>query len=223
MELLRAIIEEEREVPRDQRQWLLVAGLGEGDILQGPTGSQLPVARIDVEELDGAGLLRSRGPQVYVTTAAARQLYANERSSEAAPAASAEREVRGYLDGAAFAAAHPQAHALWAQTQALLWGADSEQELTTIGHKTREAMQAFATELVERYAPPGVDPDPAHVNRRVGAVIAMHVATVGESRATLLKALGGYSEATMDLIQRQEHGAQKEGGLPFARRLAPGL
>ena len=30
-------------------------------------------------------------------------------------------------------------------------------------------------------------------------------------RGDLLKALGGYSEALMDLIQRQEHGGQKEG------------
>ena len=48
-----------------------------------------------------------------------------------------------------------------AQAQALLWGADSEQELTTVGHKAREAVQAFAAELVDRYKPAASDPDPA--------------------------------------------------------------
>jgi hypothetical protein len=72
-------------------------------------------------------------------------------------------------------------------------------------------MQEFATALLERYGPVDADPDPAHVNRRLGAVIAQYLRQLGEARVVLLKALGDYSEATMKIIQRQEHGGQKEG------------
>ncbi len=72
-------------------------------------------------------------------------------------------------------------------------------------------MQAFATELIDMYSPADVEPDPALVNKRLGAVIAKYLPQLGEARAHLLKALGDYSEACMDVIQRQEHGGQKEG------------
>jgi hypothetical protein len=71
-------------------------------------------------------------------------------------------------------------------------------------------MQEFATEAVERYDPPDVESNPALVNRRLGAIIAMFLPQLGAARSDLLKALGAYSEATMDVIQRQEHGGQKE-------------
>jgi hypothetical protein len=211
LELLRAMIEEERDMPRGMRQWLLTGGLAEGDVLQAPTGTQRQVAATDLEELEMAGLLRSVGTRVFVTTPEARSLYAQERSEEAVPAESAEREIRGYLDGTRFSAAYPRAHQLWAEAQALLWAADSEQELTTVGHKAREGMQAFASEVLERYPVSGADSDVTKVNRRLGAVIAARLPVLSEARAAHLKALGDYSEATMELIQRQEHGAQKEG------------
>jgi hypothetical protein len=210
LKLLGELVEEERNAPREDRQWFLVRVM-EGDFLQGPRGSQRTVLLADIEELELAGLLRRQGEYDYVTTPAARRLYVEQREGESAPAESAEREVRSYLDGATFASAYPGAHGFWAQAQTLLWGADSEQELTTVGHKAREAMQAFASELVDRYQPDGIDPDPARVNRRVGAVIATMLPNVSDARGNLLRALGDYSEAAMALIQRQEHGAQKEG------------
>ena len=216
VQLLSETIEEERalpgDFPRDMRFWFLFSGLSEGEVLQGPSGSQRNVAQFDLDELRLAGLIRNhRNSNEYVITPAGRKQYAHQRVHEEVPAESAEREVRRYLEGGTFAAAYPRASELWAQAQALLWGADSEQELTTVGHKAREATQAFATEVVERYKPDDPDPDPAKVNRRIGAVIAMKLPVLREARANLLKALGDYSEATMDVIQRQEHGAQKEG------------
>ena len=50
-----------------------------------------------------------------------------------------------------------------------------EPDLTTVGHKGREAMQEFVRALVEKYGPVDADPNPAHVNRRLGAVIAHYL------------------------------------------------
>ena len=72
-------------------------------------------------------------------------------------------------------------------------------------------MQEFATEALTHYGLEKADSDPAKVNRRLGAVIAMLLPHCGGALGQVLKALGTLSEATMFLVQRQEHGAQKEG------------
>jgi hypothetical protein len=52
---------------------------------------------------------------------------------------------------------------------------------------------------------------PVLVKRRLGAIVAMYLPQLGEARTAMLKALGNYSEAVMDVVQRQEHAGQKEG------------
>jgi hypothetical protein len=71
----------------------------------------------------------------------------------------------------------------------MLWSAESAATFTTIGHKAREAMQAFATELVDQHRPPAVESDPARTLDRVSAVIAMHRPTLGEAQSDLLDAV----------------------------------
>ena len=79
-----------------------------------------------------------------------------------------------------------------------------------IGHELREAMQRFATELVEAHEPPDVDTDPAHTKKRLAAVVALHQDRLGERRAAMLLALLDYQGAANDLLQRLEHADQKE-------------
>jgi hypothetical protein len=93
----------------------------------------------------------------------------------------------------------------------LLWEGDTVSNLTAIGHHAREAMQAFATAMVEEHQPPDVDPDVAHVERRLGAVIALRRRELGDARRDALEALGTLWNKVSRLVQRQEHGAQKEG------------
>ncbi len=205
------MVEAARDAPRDQREWFLMI-LAQADILGGPWG-QREVLRTDVYELEHAGLLRRlpEGDNNYVISPQGRSHYAERRHHEGEPAERAEVQLRRFLDAQAFHAEYPASYMLWSEAEALLWSADSARELTTIGHKAREAMQTFATEVVERYGPSNVDADPAHVNRRLGAVIEMRLPALGDARAGLLKAVGDYSEATMGVIQRQAHGGQKEG------------
>jgi hypothetical protein len=92
----------------------------------------------------------------------------------------------------------------------LLWKSDSQQQLTTIGHLCREAMQAFATGLVDQHQPSGVDTDRAHDVARIRSVLQQHAAKLGTTAAPFLDALLAYWGTVSDLVQRQEHGAQKE-------------
>ena len=120
-----------------------------------------------------------------------------------------EADARRLLESSDFRQAYSSAFARWAEAgQALRSSSDTE--LTTVGHKAREAMQTFATELLQRYDVADEDANPALIKKRLGAVIAKFLPELGEARAGLLKALGDYAEAAMDLIQRQEHGGQKE-------------
>jgi|ERR1700722_6652086 len=120
-------------------------------------------------------------------------------------------ESRRSLGSEGFAAAYPGVYQPWAEAESLLWNDDPESHLTTIGHKVREATQAFATALVETHRPPDVDSNPINVEKRLGAVIAMYMEKLPNSRRLILEGLGNLWESTNGLIQRQEHGAQKEG------------
>lgn len=205
------MVEAAREAPRDEREWYVFV-LAVGDVLQGP-GGQRAVLLSDIHELERVGLLR-RAPgsdEAYLIPPEGYTRYAEMKREEGEPIERVEEQPRRLLDGQAFQAAFPRASSLWREAEALLWSAESDADLTTIGHKAREAMQAFATELIGLYEPPEVEPNPVLVNRRLGAVIAASEPRLGEKRAALLKALGDYSEATMRIVQRQEHGGQKEG------------
>jgi hypothetical protein len=212
-ELLASIVEAARDLPREEQTWYVSRHFN-GATLHGP-GTDHRVVADDVYYLRDAGLLRATSRDkhgfAFRVSPAGLRYYAQMKSAGGEPLQRQEAEVQRFLNGEAFRTAHPLAFARWSEAEALLWGADSEREFTTVGHKAREAMQEFATEVVHRYQPADADPNPTAVNRRLGAVIAMLLPSLGDARARLLKALGDYSEATLEVIQRQEHGGQKEG------------
>jgi len=103
---------------------------------------------------------------------------------------------------------YPKAYQKWSEAERLLRRSESEDQITTIGHLCREAMQEFATSLVKEYRPPNVDSDPSHTANRVEAVLDMQAAQMGKTVKLFLEK---YWRKVNDLVQRQEHGAQKEG------------
>jgi hypothetical protein len=212
-ELLASMVEEAREVPRAKRTWSLMRA-SQGAILRGPGGDR-EVLESDMSVLESAGLLKVTGRSTsmfqYILAPAALTRYATRRKLEAGPEVRMAQDVRSLIDHGPLRRDYPAAYEKWAEAEALLWGDDRERELTTIGHKCREAMQEFGSAVVSRYAPPDAETNAAFVKKRTGAVIADLLPGLAETQASLLKALGAYSNATLDDIQRQEHGAQKEG------------
>jgi hypothetical protein len=110
----------------------------------------------------------------------------------------------------AFREEYPHAYERWVAAEALLNGHDAASHLTDVGHRIREAMQEFATAMIEQHDPPDPDPHVPSVERRLGAVIALYRPQLGDARRTMLEALGTLWESCNALVQRQEHGSYKE-------------
>ncbi len=218
-ELLDALVENARSVPRSEREdFVLVAGEGYA-FIQGQGGHrEFPDFQpSDLHVLGDAGLVavsnhadRGDGFSFYLTPQGFSH-YEERKREGSAPAQQVEQTIVTYLESGPFQRAYPDAYARWRGAADLLWRADSESELSTIGHKCREAIQEFATALVERHRPPSVNPDKAMTRDRLSAVVDLRRPELGEARSDLLDALFGYWRAAGELIQRQEHAGLREG------------
>lgn len=218
-ELLVSLVEASRGLPRDERIFKLWR-LGHGDVLVGPgigQGGQREVLASDLQRLAYLGLLTitDRGKRgsffFFYVAAAGFEHYKQLKTRADEPARQVEDDVRSLLSGARFRSIYGAAYARWSEAVDLLWGADSERELTTIGFKLRESMQAFATELVARHKPTDVTDDPEMTLDRVLAVLRTQRPLLGETRGDLLDALFHYWRASVKLVQRQTHGARRDG------------
>jgi len=215
-ELLTRLVEAHRSVPRDQREPFLVLVAAEGNILLHPgLPDDTSVFEGDLHVLESEGLLSASNyaakSRSLVITPTGLAVYEELKRRAGTPAQQVEEAVVRYLDSSAFQARYPQAHRRWSEAAELLWASDSERQLTTIGHRCREAMQEFATALVERHQPPGVDRNKAHDVARIKVVLNQHALRLGTTTAPFLDALLPYWGTVSDLVQRQAHGAQREG------------
>ena len=129
----------------------------------------------DIETLEGEGLLNvtdyQRWSRSFILTPLASSLYKELQDRSGAPARQVEDKVMRYLDADAFQRSYPEAYRKWAEAAELLSASDSQKQLTTIGFLCREAIQEFATALVKRHHPDGVETDPTHDVQRVTAVL----------------------------------------------------
>ncbi|MBA3371283.1 MAG: hypothetical protein H0T96_07510 [Thermoleophilaceae bacterium] len=201
---------------RNKREFFLML-LEQGALV---AGGGLPhdgpmVADGDIEVLAAAGLLRiiedGQGSTRFRVTPEGERFYAAMKTRAGEPVREVEDDVRGYLDSEPFRSRYGAAYQSFAEAERMLWGRDSQKQLTAVGHHAREALQAFATGLVERHQPPAVNSNPTHTLDRLSAVVQMHRPTLGDRRTDFLDALFGYWREVVNIAQRQEHGGQKEG------------
>jgi len=180
------------------------------------TGRQIDVHVPDLLDLESKGLLRVTregryGPEQFDVTPEGVAYYAWAQRRAGKPVERVEAQVKRYLASDEFKKEYPAAYDKWLRAEVKLWGSDSEQQLTEIGHLCREAMQEFATTLVERFEPRSVDTDKAHCVARVKAVLDLRANQLGNTEKRFLDGLLEYWGTVSDLVQRQEHGAQREG------------
>lgn len=211
--LLCWMVESERAIPTEQHGsfWILElsgdAFLFHRHILQRP-----PVRKGDLRTLAENSLLRRTyddGSQGYELTPRGRNYYSELKRQDGAPVERITREVRNYLETEAFQINFARAYEFWRTAEDDLWGADSEGSLTKIGHACREAMQAFAAQAVEHVGVTDVGTDPAKTIARIRTALDYQEKT--GVRRDFLDALLAYWGTVNDLVQRQEHGAGKEG------------
>jgi hypothetical protein len=184
------------------------------DIVMG-NGSQFEVLYSDVMTLQGEGLIEvtqyhSTGSGFgFFVTPLGFEFYEELKKQTAEPVEQVEETTLRYLDSGEFQNRHPQSFSQWKEAADLLWGADSETALSTIGHKCREAVQSFVTELLELHGISDAPPDVARTRDRLSAVLKRQHPNIGERHRELLDSLFSYRVAACDLAQRQEHGGQK--------------
>jgi hypothetical protein len=216
-DLLMEFIEAARNVLIEQRQNFLCAILAGGTFVGHPglPGGNMPAYEGDLDTLDEAGLIRlsktSTSSWEFDVTPFGLQYYGWLKRRAGQPVERVGTGLRAYVDADQFRHRYPTAYQKWASAEALLWDSDSLQQFTTIGHSCREAMQEFATVLVERHKPPDIDADKTHAKNRVEAVLHLQANKVGETEQALLNALVDYWKAVDGLAQRQEHDSRKEG------------
>jgi hypothetical protein len=216
-QLLAALVEARRNVPRETGLDFLFSESMDGGVIihdgfQGTTN--YPACRGDLDALANEGLISVlSGDRYGFRFAIAPQgvkYYEYIKAKAGQPIERTEDYVRTYNDAEDFQLRHPQSYELWSRAETLLWKADTDKEITNIGHICREASQAFATELVNYYQPADVDKDLARVKNRMLAVIELRKDRLGEREVQLLEALTSYWNSVIDLIQRQEHGKQRQ-------------
>jgi hypothetical protein len=212
-QMLVDLVEAANRVPRPEQGWHL-GDEDQNEVMRGPWGHRSVLAG-DVYAIEKAGLLKATRRSLYgidyVLTPAARRHYASVKRRVGEPVARQEESVRAFLESDYLRSIAPAAFEKWSEAERLLWSANSENELSTIGHKLREALQDFASALVQAHEPPDVNADVAKTLDRLSAVIRQQHFGLGERRRRLFDALFGYCRVAIELAQRQEHGGQREG------------
>jgi hypothetical protein len=210
-DLLAQLVTAAQSVPREDREFFYFASLN-GEEICGPGDFRLQshgqMLRRDIDALQRHGLLRTGGQEHSINFIVTPEGFARVRDSTE-PLERQENTVRRYLHSEGFRESFPSVYKKWADAEALLWQDDYDDQLSTIGHKMREAVQDFATTLVEEHGPPDVNTSVTAVSARVRAVLSMYQPKLGERRRELVLALIDYWSAAVDVIHRQTKGEQK--------------
>ncbi len=211
-ELLAILVESTRNVAREKRRPFWVVGCQQGHFLNHPglVRNDAEVYMGDIETLRDAGLIRCPHSSSFDVTPLGFEYYRWMKQCVGQPSQTIEAEIRSYLETERFQARCPVAYEKWADAATRLWAVDSEHQLTVIGHLCREAMQEFATAQVEQCHPSEVDEDKAHSVARLGAVLRQVSSQLGKTEKPFLDALLACWRTVSNLVQRQEHGAQRK-------------
>ncbi len=217
-ELLLALVKAEHAVSPEKRHKFFVSETLAGtSILHGGLPANYQANTSDIEALGDTQLLRlgtgSRGSINFSITPLGFKYSQWLREVSGEPVQRVTDETRTYLASEAFRSRYPVVYEKWAQAEAALWGEDSASQLTTIGHLCREALQEFTSVIVEQVKPPNLNSEKTMTVARMRAVLDHLAGQLGTTEKPFLDALLAYRGTLGDLVQRQEHGAQKEGKL----------
>lgn len=216
-DLLCWIIEHIRNIPRNERSSFIliddVDGCG-GHTLVCDGLPNKEVLPSDLDSLSEVGLLR-RGLmrnkyRYFDITPKGYKYYEYLKTNEGKPLKIIEEYVFRYFEPESFQKNYTRSYEKWFNAANLLWKRESPDQLTTIGHLCREAIQEFATKLVERYNPQNVDTDKAHTKARLKSVLDHFKNKMGNTENEFIDVLIDYWDKLNELIQRQEHGSARE-------------
>jgi len=216
-QLLVTLVEAWRTLAKERRSKFLVVpfdGTGSHCFIRLPGRDQFEANPYegDVDTLKERGLLRADyvGGKLRWLDLTPRAFVAYDviKAREGGPAERRELHIRRWLDDASARRRYPATFAKLDEADKLLWADFNEESLTTIGHKCREAMQAFAEAAAAQCGVSETDLDRTKTKNRIRHVLGSLGERVGESEVALLDALQDYWSALNAAVQRQEHGSE---------------
>ena len=218
IDLLSVLVEGARNLPRDKRQEFYVIPHAWGETQSLLLHPGLPKGKIDaypgdINMLARIGfLLFSNVPnqESFDITPEGFAYYQQLKQQNQKPIERISSEIKTYIESDNFKRKYPKAYQKWIEAETMLWATDSEKQSTTIGHLCREAVQEFADVLFTNYKSPEIDENKANVINRMRIVLDLQKRSLGETEKPFLDALLNYWGTIHDLIQRQEHGSQRE-------------
>jgi hypothetical protein len=216
-DLLESMIDADNAVPREQRHSFVLSQTSEGDFLIRAGMTREPISLSDLTTLAERHLVRvhlgSGGNRLYDVTPEGRRYHAEMKRRSGEAVGHVEAEIRRLLDSESFRSEYGEAYRRWREAADELWDADSDLRFTDIGHKCREALQLFATALLQRtgISHEEAPSDPTKTVDRIRTAIRHQRRSPTDARSAVLDAQLVYWGTVSDLVQRQEHGALKEG------------
>lgn len=217
IDLLCNIVEATRNIPKDKRSKFIALQSSTRTTLHNWSlpNWYLEVYKGDIEILDRNGLLNlslnSQGDYIFDLLPEAFQYYEEIKKVTLEPMRDVEKDIRHYISDIGFQKRYAKTYELWTKAENKLWSADSKNELTSIGLLCREAVQEFVDILLQQYEISNADADKSHTVNRLRALLNHFSHRIGSTITPFLEALLSYFGTLEDLIQRQVHGATKEG------------
>mgnify|MGYP001412633966 CR=1 FL=1 len=217
-ELLSNLVEAARNLPRENRQPFYIYEMHSGTDISHmglPEHEMKDIYMDDIRILANSGLILisndGDGLKQFSVTPLGFEYYRQIKQSVNKPIQRVESTVKNYVESSYFQQKYPLAYQKWVDAESKLWDDNSERQLQLIGFTCREAMQEFASALVDRYQPRDVETDKARTINRLRAVLNLNSDRLGEREQSLLEALINYWGAVNGLVQRQVHDDQKSG------------
>jgi hypothetical protein len=217
--LLSSFIDIIKDVPREKRIKFIASQMSNGTTLvmhPYAHGKHISTLLGDIQSLAGEGLLsltyNDKSTYNFDITPTGFKFIEYQQTQLASVSQRIEKQLRNFFSSDDFKELFPLAYNKWSKAESKLWSDDSKEELSIIGHLCRESMQEFVNALVEKYQPPNVDQDKSHDISRLKSVFAQRADTIPKTLLPFLNALLDYWGTLNDLVQRQVHSAQKEGG-----------
>ena len=165
IELLSIIVEAVRGLSKSQRdKFVFKDTMGGSFIIHGHLQNFHPNAyRGDLEILHQNGLINlsyHNGDRLWFdVTPIGFRYYEHIKIQQGEPIKRIQQDIRDFLSSESFKSKYPSALAKWSQAEQELWSADSQSQLSIIGHLCRESVQEFVNALVAKHSPPNCDSD----------------------------------------------------------------
>jgi len=219
IDLLCVLVEASRNVSKDERQKFHAFNTLNrrlANVIHPGLPKDYPGAYMgDIEILANQGFFNyrfgSHGSINFDITPFGYKYYEHVMSLKGGATERIELSMNNFIDSKYFQDKYSDAFNKWSESEKLLWVSDTNKQYTIIGHLCRESIQLYASKLIKIIKPEEYDKDPSHTVSRLRAVLGHYREQIGDSESAFSDALLDYWGTISDLIQRQEHGAQKEG------------